>query len=56
MTLNNHVPYKKPILKQNAVFVNAKGVIQELEQKHGGLYGTKSTTKNDLQQTKKPTQ
>lgn len=27
MTLNNHIPYKKPILKSMPVFVNAKGVI-----------------------------
>jgi hypothetical protein len=39
MTLNNHIPYKKPILKASpVVFVNARGVIHEIESKHGGLY------------------
>jgi hypothetical protein len=27
MTLNNNIPYKKPILKSMPVFVNARGVI-----------------------------
>jgi hypothetical protein len=27
MTLNNHIPYKKPILKASPVFVNAWGVL-----------------------------
>ena len=31
MTLNNQIPYKKPILKQAPVFVNARGIIYELE-------------------------
>jgi hypothetical protein len=30
MTLNNHIPYKKPVLKSQPVFVNARGVLQEL--------------------------
>lgn len=47
MTLNNHIPYKKPVLKQMVVFVNAKGVLHELEQKHGGLYSNTNRKKND---------
>lgn len=31
MTLNNLIPYKKPILKSTPVFVNAKGVMHDLE-------------------------
>jgi hypothetical protein len=42
MTLNHHIPYKKPILKQTPVFVNAKGVIHDLEAHHGGLYASKT--------------
>jgi hypothetical protein len=42
MTLNNHIPYKRPILKQLPVFVNAKDVLKELKEKHGGLYSTKT--------------
>ena len=29
------------------VFVNAKGVLHELEQKHGGLYSNTNRKKND---------
>ena len=46
MTLNNHIPYRKPILKQSPVFVNARGVMQELDDKHGGLYFTRGANKN----------
>ena len=46
MALNNLIPYKKPVLKSTPVFVNAKGVMHELEQNHGGLYVSKAN-KND---------
>jgi hypothetical protein len=38
MTLNKNIPYKKPVLKASVVFVNARGVIYEIQTKHGGLY------------------
>ena len=38
MTMNNLIPYKKPIIKQNPIAVNAKEVIREIEIKHNGLY------------------
>ena len=45
-----NIPYKKPILKQSASsFVNAKGVIRELEMKHGGIYSNGASSKLDLQ-------
>jgi len=47
MTLNNHIPYKRPILKQVPFFVNANSVLKELEEKHGGLYSTKSDSLKD---------
>lgn len=43
MTLGNNIPYKKPILKSMPVFVNARGVIQDLELHHGGLYKLKNS-------------
>ncbi|CDW77723.1 UNKNOWN [Stylonychia lemnae] len=50
MTLNNNIPYKKPILKSMPVFVNARGVIQDLEQNHGGLHFLKnSPNKNKVE-------
>ena len=42
MTLNHLIPYKKPVLKSTPVFVNAKGVMHELEVNHGGLYTNKN--------------
>jgi len=48
MTLNNHIPYKRPVLKSLPYYVNARGVLQELNAKHGGLYSTKSDTLNTL--------
>jgi hypothetical protein len=41
MTLKNHIPYKKPVLKQTPVFVNARGVFYEIEKDHGGIYFSK---------------
>ena len=46
MTLNNHIPYKRPVLKQMPVYVNARGVLQELKEKHGGIYSTKTEANN----------
>lgn len=46
MTLNNHIPYRKPILKDCPLFVNAKGVMREIEKHHGGLYFTKGQSKD----------
>lgn len=40
-TMNKQIPYKKPVLKQSSIFVNARGVIHEIETKHGGLYFSK---------------
>ena len=37
MTMNNLIPYKKPIIKQNPIAVNAKDVIREIEVRHNGL-------------------
>ena len=37
MTMNNLIPYKKPIIKQNPIAVNAKDVIREIEDRHNGL-------------------
>jgi len=54
MTLNHNIPYKKPILKAMPVFVNARGVIQDLEQNHGGLYFLKSSIVGEATQDKKP--
>lgn len=31
MTMNKKIPYKKPIIKQNPMTVNAKEVIKEIE-------------------------
>ena len=42
MTLNNHIPYKRPVLKLMPCFVNARGVLRELKDKHGGIYHTKT--------------
>jgi hypothetical protein len=46
MTLNNqNLPYKKPILKnQPGIYVNARGVLQELQRDHGGLTEIRSST------------
>ena len=57
MTLNNEIPYKRPILKQLPTFINTKGVIKELDEKHGGLYHTKSSSKDlfsDKGKSKRP--
>jgi hypothetical protein len=43
MTLNHNIPYKKPVLKATPVFVNAKGVIKDLERNHGGLFFLKNS-------------
>jgi hypothetical protein len=48
MTLNNHIPYKRPVLKSLPYYGNARGVLRELNAKHGGLYSTKSDTNNPL--------
>ena len=47
MTLNNHIPYKRPVLKSLPYYVNARGVLQELKDKHGGIYTTKTDLLND---------
>lgn len=47
MTLNNHIPYKRPVLKLMPCFVNARGVLQELKDKHGGIYATKTDQMNE---------
>ena len=53
MTLNNNIPYKRPVLKSSPVFVNTRGVLQQLDRKHGGLYSTKyDPIKEDLVVTK----
>ena len=56
MTLNHNIPYKKPILKSMPMFVNARGVIQELEDFHGGLHTQKNNQQDDitLAQNQKP--
>ena len=48
MTLNQSIPYKKPIIKSMPVFVNARGVMQELEEKHGGLHTNKNNQKDEI--------
>jgi hypothetical protein len=48
MTLNNHIPYKRPILKQLPCFVNAKGVLKEIEKNHGGLYSNKGEAQQNI--------
>eukprot|EP00347_Sterkiella_histriomuscorum_P005627 403355874 len=57
MTLNHHIPYKKPILKTMPVFVNARGVMQDLEHNFGGLYFIKNNQSKEqdesAQKTKK---
>lgn len=51
MTMNNHIPYKKPILKSMPApaNINAKGVIHELDKKHGGLYYIKYSSPSKLE-------
>lgn len=46
MTLNHEIPYKRPILKAMPCFVNAKGVLDEIERKHGGLYSNKESMRD----------
>jgi hypothetical protein len=43
MTLNNEIPYKRPILKAMPCFVNAKGVLDDINKNHGGLYTNKES-------------
>jgi hypothetical protein len=46
MSLNNHsLPYKKPILKnQPGIYVNTRGVLQEIRREHGGLTEMRSSS------------
>lgn len=37
MTLGGSIPYRKPVLKSSPVFVNARGVIRDLENRFGKL-------------------
>ena len=53
MTLNNQIPYKRPILKAMPCFVNAKGVLDEIDRNYGGLYTTKQDTRPDIASIKK---
>ena len=48
MTLNNLIPYKKPVIKEMPCFVNARGVIKEIEEKHGGFYQNKDNESEEL--------
>jgi hypothetical protein len=42
MTLNSSIPYRRPVMKGTPVYVNAKGIMKEIEQKHGGLYSIRN--------------
>jgi hypothetical protein len=46
MTLNNiSLPYKKPILKRTpGIYVNARGVINELDKDYGGIKDIRSSS------------
>ena len=46
MSLNNkNLPYKKPILKRvPGIYVNTRGVIQELNKDHGGIHDLRSSS------------